>query len=994
MSNTDTNTNTHTYGDSMMRRIALVVLALLLSVPAYSVEPIAPNSIFAPEGTWTDGDCAVAVQNKFVWRPTCGTAVSSLQCHSHACANELCYAPSRCLADGTEFQTGIGQNGDAVCQKFPTPTATPTAISTITLTPTATATRSPTPSPTLSPPKAVVFVCPVGGGLCADANFQFDPSGPSLTLVGTSAGFGSSVNEGGGFNFNLSSYQGTTDVGTIGQGPAGVQWSFQHSRGTLTSKLNSTIGDLMSLFSFEYYTGGTLERGAKIITELRAAGIATKFFNGPNDGGLIEILSLNPDGTITLVQHLNCDVHTDGSGKIVCPTPSPSPTGTATVTVTPTPTVTVTLTPTATPIPTISPTPTPTVTVTRSPTPSPTITPEKAIVFVEGGAPQGTDAAFTYDKATNTMTLDGASSEQGNITLSGDSSLMSMVGENGYAFVNSNAASSSAAITNVTQYQRSRGTTAAPANVAQQDVVQQTDYQSYYGSQILGARFEAVVASPSPGINLRWQLRNNTGVFQTLMELMTGFAVNIAVPTTIPTINLVVGPTPIATPDPVLNVYGGARFYKVDNGGGGRLYTLDYTQVNSARQLTNSIFDNSFTWYQFPIGGIIDSLVAIESREYNVQTFPTTSGGGVGAAITFQSYNFELDNIGSGAGANDGYASTRFFDMNLDYEETGGNVANDKVYGMRIGKLRMFDTAGILTNFIGMTVEGRDISIDMLGTITNVTILQVGEGAPAVGDFAIRQLETNYDNIFAGATTIGADVAPRGTLQLDVRNGPAFTQAQYILPSPSPSPTSTNATPTPTPTVTPTPSGTATPATPTNVLSATPTPAASPTPSSMKRDIVDTGCVPQGFSASNADLLYYGQPAGNSATSLQVASTWPVPMQIHDMRCFLSTDVPWGKAFRLSVEVASAPVTCNPTTDGGNATCTFAEPSNGNFCQINGTLNAFEYRCWPGFPGVTYVEGPSQIPADTPYRLVGRRINGYAGAYSCTWWLCPRGANK
>lgn len=103
------------------------------------------------------------------------------------------------------------------------------------------------------------------------------------------------------------------------------------------------------------------------------------------------------------------------NGDAICrpvPTAFGGPTSTAaTPTRTPTPTFTG---PTVTP--TVTNTPTPTRTATPNAcdalaceTPTPQLTPERAVVFVENGAPAGVDGEFTYNKTTNQLLLNPAS---------------------------------------------------------------------------------------------------------------------------------------------------------------------------------------------------------------------------------------------------------------------------------------------------------------------------------------------------------------------------------------------------------------------------------------------------------------------------------------------------------------------------------------------------------------------------------------------------------
>ena len=99
----------------MMRRIALVIAAILLATSSLAAGPVAPNSIFAPDGVWSPGDCPVAQGNKFVWQQSCGGAIASQTCHQHQCSNELCFNPRTCASG---YSIGIGPNGDSICLPF------------------------------------------------------------------------------------------------------------------------------------------------------------------------------------------------------------------------------------------------------------------------------------------------------------------------------------------------------------------------------------------------------------------------------------------------------------------------------------------------------------------------------------------------------------------------------------------------------------------------------------------------------------------------------------------------------------------------------------------------------------------------------------------------------------------------------------------------------------------------------------------------------------
>lgn len=98
------------------------------------------------------------------------------------------------------------------------------------------------------------------------------------------------------------------------------------------------------------------------------------------------------------------------NGDAICrafPTPTATATATPTATLTPTPTVTLTPTPTES----VTPTATPGFCAfvdgcpTLTPGPSPTMTPEGAVVTVENGGPNGAEADFTYDQATNHLVI-------------------------------------------------------------------------------------------------------------------------------------------------------------------------------------------------------------------------------------------------------------------------------------------------------------------------------------------------------------------------------------------------------------------------------------------------------------------------------------------------------------------------------------------------------------------------------------------------------------
>jgi len=165
----------------MMRRIALLISAsILVATLAYAVEPIAPNAIFAPDHTWANGDCPVAQGNKFVWGGTCGNSVSSATCHKHHCSDELCFNPIPCPSG--YVSTGIGTNGDAICELatnfIPTPTPTETATPTATLTPTATVTATPTETVT---PTATASLTPTP---TATASPKADRDLSYLTVTG------------------------------------------------------------------------------------------------------------------------------------------------------------------------------------------------------------------------------------------------------------------------------------------------------------------------------------------------------------------------------------------------------------------------------------------------------------------------------------------------------------------------------------------------------------------------------------------------------------------------------------------------------------------------------------------------------------------------------------------------------------------------------------------------------------------------------------------
>lgn len=375
-----------------MIRTALIALMMVASVAFAADSPVTPPELNAPQDTPEVGDCPTFLNtNRFLWQPTCGGPAGPASCHTHPCVNRLCFDPRACPSGF--YTVGIGPNGDAICRAFPTPTPSTTPAPSTTFTP--------TPSPTLTPPNAVVFVCTTGG-LCADAKFKFFPLGPSLFMNGSAAEFGSSVDEGGGFNFSLYSYQGATEVNLDGQGAEGTAWTFRHSRGTLTSPLASTPGDIVAALNGEFNTGVFSERGARLELVYDGGGVEWVFKSGPDIGSLASLFELHPDGNVLFPNHPNCDVHTDGSGVVVCataaPTPSPTQTETPTPTETPTatgdtptptpitcadilaciptPTVTETPTPTETETPTPTETETPTPTETATPTPTATHTPE------------------------------------------------------------------------------------------------------------------------------------------------------------------------------------------------------------------------------------------------------------------------------------------------------------------------------------------------------------------------------------------------------------------------------------------------------------------------------------------------------------------------------------------------------------------------------------------------------------------------------------------
>lgn len=117
------------------------------------------------------------------------------------------------------------------------------------------------------------------------------------------------------------------------------------------------------------------------------------------------------------------------NGDAIC-----QPFATATVTATPSVTVTPTVTPTEhveTPLPTITDTPTATVTATPNAcdalaceTPTPQMTPEGAVVFVENGAPAGSDADLIYNPLTNQLSLNPDAGSDGGTLVVGDPAIV------------------------------------------------------------------------------------------------------------------------------------------------------------------------------------------------------------------------------------------------------------------------------------------------------------------------------------------------------------------------------------------------------------------------------------------------------------------------------------------------------------------------------------------------------------------------------------------
>lgn len=446
----------------MTHRLLSLLLVLLTALPAQAHGPIAPPAIFAPDSVpGITKRCPLWNGNRFEWGSSCGGGgVDTASCHKHKCANELCYEPRTC-STASEYQVGIGQNGDAKCLPFgfaSTPVATPT----------------PTFSPTvaLTPPGAVVFV-ENGRAEGVDEQLTWDDVGKQLTIGPTTGSFGDRKLEvygtGSGddgiasMTLHSDEREAEIEMGSYAGIPSAIY--MLSGRGTESVPLSSVAGDDIGT----YYFGGVCADNTPTVTTrqqllVEASPLLAFYVRGATTCPYLdyvfavnkanvrtEVMRILGDATIRLTPYPNCDLHTDADGDLTCPTPSPTATGGPTATATP--------------------------------TVQATMTPEGGIAFVENGALTA-HPDFTYVTSgggsvnligTNwTVTQDAATGGGVGVTFSGwDNAVSSVI----YSPITTGS---------VVEYRQSRGDAGTPVNSAAGNTILTESYEPTIGGAVGG----------------------------------------------------------------------------------------------------------------------------------------------------------------------------------------------------------------------------------------------------------------------------------------------------------------------------------------------------------------------------------------------------------------------------------------------------------------------------------------------------------------------------